>query len=255
MFIRSLAYYLSEALDLVCMMFKAPRCNKLLKDGKDGEYIDAVTEIVSFWGRRRVMISGAKINITGIDNVPKDRAVLFVSNHQSDFDIPVFLHCIPGSKAFVAKKELRKVPLLGYWMKMIGCLFIDRKDIKQSVGVIMETAEKLKNGRNMVIFPEGTRSKGGPVKEFKAGSFKPAIKAGVPIVPVTLDGTYKVIEGEPKYIITPAEVNVVIHPPIETSQLSRSEIKALPERVRQQIIDAMQPHNDAETECSQAFGC
>ena len=167
----------------------------------------------------------------------------------------VFLHCIPGDKAFVAKKELEKVPLLGYWMKLDGCLFLDRKDIKQSVGVIMQAADKLKEGMNMVIFPEGTRSKGGPVKEFKAGSFKPAIKAGVPIVPVTLDGTYKVIEGTPKYIITPAEVNVVIHPPIETAGLSRAEIKELPERVRQQIIDAMQTNDDTETEFTQAFGC
>ena len=255
MLVRSLAYYLSEALDLVAMMFQVPKCKELLKNGRQREYTDAVTKTVSQWGKRRVLISGAKLNIIGLNNIPKDRTVLFVSNHQSDFDIPVFLHCIPGDKAFVAKKELEKVPLLGYWMKMDGCLFLDRKDIKQSVGVIMQAADKLKEGMNMVIFPEGTRSKGGPVKEFKAGSFKPAIKAGVPIVPVTLDGTYKVIEGTPKYIITPAEVNVVIHPPIETAGLSRAEIKELPERVRQQIIDAMQTNDNTETEFTQAFGC
>ena len=94
MLVRSLVYYVSEALDLVRMMFWVPRCKKLLKQGKKQEYDEYVNWIVSRWGSRRIAVSGAKINLIGLENIPADKTVLFVSNHQSDFDIPVFLSCL-----------------------------------------------------------------------------------------------------------------------------------------------------------------
>ncbi|MBQ9519124.1 MAG: 1-acyl-sn-glycerol-3-phosphate acyltransferase, partial [Firmicutes bacterium] len=99
--------------------------------------------------------------------------------------------------------------------------------------------EQLKNGYSMIIFPEGTRSKGGPVKEFKAGSFKPAIKAKVPIVPITLDGTYKVIDGDKDKIDGTNGVQVVIHQPIETADLTKEEIKQLPAKVYNIVTGCM----------------
>lgn len=237
---RSFIYYSGLGLGLAKILVYVPKCDKLIKEGKIKEADDIVTRIIRRWAQRRVKASGAKLNITGLENVPDDKTVMFVSNHQSDFDIMVILGCIPVQKAFVAKKELGKIPLLGFWMKRVHCLFMDRDDMKQSMQTIIKAYEQLKEGYNMVIFPEGTRSKGGPVKDFKAGSFKPAIKAKVPIVPITMDGTYKVMEANPHKMIKPAEVNIVIHPPIETADLTKDEIKALPAKVQKIITDSMQ---------------
>ena len=113
--------------------------------------------------------------------------------------------------------------------------FMDRNDMKQSAQTIIDGIKQLKAGINMVIFPEGTRSKGAPVGEFKAGSFKLATKSKAPIVPVTIDGTYKVMEGN-KNKIKPAEINLIIHEPIYTDKLTKEEIAELPEKVRSIIV-------------------
>ncbi len=237
---RTVIYYTGLGLGLVKILIYIPKCNRLIKNGDIKAADSIVTRIVTRWAQRRIKASGAKLNIKGLENIPTNRTVMFVANHQSDFDIMVILGKIPVQKAFVAKKELGKVPLLGFWMKRVHCLFMDRSDMKQSMQTIIKAYEQLKEGYNMVIFPEGTRSKGGPVKEFKAGSFKPAVKAKVPVIPITLDGTYKVIEANPHNSIVPADVNVVIHPMIETAELTKEEIKELPSRVHDIITSAME---------------
>ncbi len=161
--------------------------------------------------------------------------MLFVSNHQSDFDIAIFLAMLPEKKeGFVAKVELEKIPFLSAWMKRIHCIFLDRKDMKQSAKTILEGIKLLKSGHSMVVFPEGTRSKGEQIGEFKAGSFKLATKSKVPIVPVTIDGSYKIMEGS-HYRICPAKVNVYVHKPIETVTIPKQEEGKLPEMVEKII--------------------
>ena len=174
--------------------------------------------------------AGAKINIIGLENVPKDETLLFVSNHQSNFDIPLLLSCIDVPKGFIAKKELENWPFISTWMKYINCIFMDRDNLRKSAEAIVDGIKILNSGYSMVVFPEGTRSKGKPIGEFKGGSFKLATKSKCTIVPITINGTYKLMESN-KNLVKSADIELVIHPPIETSKLNKDELETLPETV------------------------
>jgi 1-acyl-sn-glycerol-3-phosphate acyltransferase len=185
--------------------------------------------VTSAWARTMLFLTGNKVEVYNQEVVPKG-PVLFVSNHQSNFDIPVCMACLPYFAPFIAKVELEKVPMLSYWMKEMECLFMDRKDMRQSLKIILQGIDMLKAGKSLVIFPEGTRAKDGEMMDFKPGSLKLAVKAGVPIVPFTIKNTYKVYEEHNR--IKKAQVSITFHEPIDTSQLSRDEINALHVTVR-----------------------
>ncbi len=231
---RTIKWYVKLIGSLVINKSKLKKADKFLEEGKNEEYEDFVTKRVSDWAMDRMKDSGAKVNVYGIENLPKDTSILFVSNHQSNFDILLLLAYLPVPKAFVAKVELEKLPFINQWMKRIHCLFMDRSDIKQSAQIIIDGIKQLKNGINMVIFPEGTRSKTGKLGEFKGGSFKLATKSKCPIVPLTIDGTRNIMEAN-NYRIKPVTVNLYIHPPIDVTSLSKEEIAQLPETVRKTI--------------------
>ena len=180
-------------------------------------------------------LSGAKVKIYGKENIPKDEAVLFVGNHQSNFDIPLLLSSIDVPRGFIAKKELEKWPIISMWMRYINCIFMDRSNIRKSAEAIVQGIQILKKGYSMVIFPEGTRSKGKKVAEFKAGSFKLALKSKVKIIPVTINGSYKLLEANGGKI-RPADVEVYFHKPIDVTNLSKEEISELHNDVRNVII-------------------
>ena len=203
------------------------------------KYAQIVENTSVKWAKTLIRLSGARIHITGLENIPKDRTVLYVSNHQSDFDIIVCIYGLPGPKGFIAKIEMLKVPLLRTWMRYMRCLFMDRKDIKQSMRIILEGITLLKSGHNMVVFPEGTRSKSDNMLEFKAGSFKLATKSKAPIIPITISGSYKIIEGN-NYKIKPADIYVTVHPPVYTDSLTAEDASALPEKVKSIIAESLQ---------------
>ena len=207
------------------------KVNRLLKQGKIKERDILVNSIASKWAKDLLKLAGAKVTVIGAKNIPLDRAVLFASNHQGSFDIPILLGCIEKPKAFIAKVEMLKMPIICTWMKQMNCVFLDRHDSRQSLRVMNETAEYLKKGYSMAVFPEGTRSKGKTMGEFKAGSLKIAKKANVPIVPVTIKGSFKLMEQN-GFIIKPAEVEIVISEPIETIDLTKEDINKLHEKVR-----------------------
>lgn len=235
---KSAIWYSSLIFSLLRKQFAAIKAKRLLNKEDKSEFNAFVYHEVSVWAKHRLYSTGSKINVNGLENLPKDETVLFVSNHQSNFDIPLLLAELPVPKGFIAKKELSNVPILSKWMRYINCLFMDRDDLKQSMQVILEGIKLLKGGYSMVVFPEGTRSKGGPAGEFKAGSFKLALKSKVKIVPITIDGTYKILEQN-NYKIKPAEVSLYIHPPIETTNLTKDEIADLPQRVEKIILSKL----------------
>lgn len=227
---RSIYWYSNFIGSLLIKKPALKKVDKLLKEGNIDEYEKLTYEYVTNWAKKRVKASGATINMIGLENIPDEKGILFVCNHQSNFDILSLLAYLGVPKGFVAKKELGKVPMLSQWMKRIHCLFMDRDDMKQSAQTIIEGIKQLKSGINMVIFPEGTRGKIGKMGEFKAGSFKLATKAKAPIVPITIDGTYKIMEGNNNKI-KPATVNIYVHKPIYTKDLSKDEINELPKKV------------------------
>ena len=191
-----------------------------------------VEKLTRTWARSIIFATGNRIRIENESLVPKG-PVLFVANHQSYFDIPVLMVHLPYFAAFVAKVELEKIPMLSWWMKKMGCLFMDRKDMRQSLNIILQGIDMLKEGKSLVIFPEGTRSTMGNIDAFKPGSLKLAVKAGVPIVPVALVNTYKVYEEKNR--INKTEISVVFHEPIDVTTLSREDVNNLHNHVHATI--------------------
>ena len=160
-------------------------------------------KIVQYMFSLILKLAGITVTVKGAENIPRDRAVLFVGNHRSYFDILVGYTTVPGFVGFVAKKEMEKIPLLRSWMKNVNCLFLDRKDIKAGLKTILEGIEKVKNGISVWIFPEGTRNRNKDLKEllvFKEGSLKIAEKSGCPVVPVAMVGTAEAFESHFPFI-------------------------------------------------------
>lgn len=189
------------------------------------------------WAKFMIKVTGNKIQINNADLVPEG-PVLFVANHQSYFDIPVLMAYLPINAPFIAKVELEKIPMMSFWMRKMGCFFMDRKDIRQSLKVILAGIERLKEGGSLVIFPEGTRAKDGVMMDFKPGSLKLAVKAGVPIVPVTLKNTYKVFEETNR--VKKTDVSVTFHEPIDVTALEREEVNVLHNTVRDMIQSTLE---------------
>ena len=237
---RTIYFYLHLVISMIATLPQQLALQRQKKNMTRNELAErAYNGTVHGYAVKHLKISGANVQLSGEENIPNGRAVLFVSNHQSLFDIAIFLSMIPTPKGAIAKVELKKVPILRTWMTFINCVFMDRKDIRKSAKAIIDGVEILKSGYSMAIFPEGTRSKCREIGDFKAGSFKLATKAKVPIIPVTIDGTYNLMEANGGRI-RKADVCVTIHPAIETDGLSREEEYALPERVRQIISSSLQ---------------
>jgi 1-acyl-sn-glycerol-3-phosphate acyltransferase len=190
---------------------------------------------VQFGFRMVTACTGCRIEVSGTENLPKDRGALYVPNHRSIFDI-VFLvpyMCVPYS--IISKKEVDKIPFLRFWMRQLHCFFLDRNDLKSGLAMVTDATERLKNGTNILIFPEGTRSREeGKLLDFHAGSFKPAIRAGAPVIPVTIIGTGNVFEPHMP-AISAEKIRIIFGEPVETGTLPPSERKQIPERVREEI--------------------
>lgn len=198
--------------------------------GKNEEKEICINKVTSNWAKGRMRDSGAQIEVSGDENIPDDIPVVFMSNHQGDFDIAIFMSMIKKPKGYMSKIEMSKVPILRKWMEYMHCVFMERGNARKALEAINKGIDVLRSGHSLVIFPEGTRSKGTEMGKFKAGSLKLAIKAEVPIVPVTIDGSYRLMEAN-NGKIKPSKVRLIIHPMVETKGLSKEEMGKLPERV------------------------
>lgn len=179
------------------------------------------------WANRLLEDFGCELVIHGEENLPKEGPVVYIGNHQGYADIVAF--CAALSKympfGYVAKNELEKVPVYGTWIKRIRSVLIKRDDPRESLKAIEEGVHLIEQGFNMMIFPEGTRSRGPEMGEFKRGAFKLATKPGVPVVPATILGSWHVYEETG--VIRGARIDVMIHPPVETAGLDRKAEKQL----------------------------
>ena len=181
--------------------------------------------IVQWVLRVCLFIAGTKVEVIGLENVPKDRAVLYVGNHRSIFDILINYSLLPPLVGFISKKEMKKYPFLNHWMKLMNCLFLDRENIKEGLKTILEGVDKMKNGVSMFIYPEGTRARRDEdMIEFKEGSFKLAEKSGAPIIPVAINNSSACFEDH-KPRVKKAHVVIEYGKPIETTELSKEEKK------------------------------
>lgn len=227
--IRTIWAFIRIAFYMVRQNPKLRLVRRLDREGNIAERDRIVNEIVPAWARYVFEVTKSDVTVEGLEKLPAGRAVVFIANHQGEMDIPLLFGYTGKPMAFVAKIELSKIPVLSAWMKMLQCTFIDRKSPRASVQAILDAAANVSKGYSQVIFPEGTRSRGGKHHEFKAGSFKLAFKSSAPIVPVTIDGTWRIYEEKNR--LQSASVRMIIHDPIETAGLTKEQMAEIPARV------------------------
>lgn len=214
-----------------------------LKSRGDIERHDKITRsIIHNWSRRLLKAAGAEVSLFGEENLPDDSLpAVYVANHQGYFDIPMVLGYLGGAKALVAKKEIKKIPLIRSWMEELGCVFIDRENPRASMSALNDAAALVAKGYSVVVFPEGTRSKTGEMAEFKAGAFRIAQKNHVPVVPFFIDGTAQLFERN-GWRIKGGKAAVGVLPMIDTADYSREDWKALPQLSENAVRDALQKY-------------
>lgn len=211
------------------------KARKLKKKGDDGYlallrkwYDKAMTAFPKYLG--------IELTVTGRENLSRDHAVIFVSNHQSYPDPITIFYALGFPCSVLAKKEVEKIPFICGWMEVLDCVYIDREDARKSLTALKQASDNVKSGKSIIIFPEGTRTHDGTLGEFKAGAFRVAETTHAPIVPVRLCNMHNVMRrGSLK--INRANVRVDILPEIDISQMSKMEIRALPEKIKEMIAD------------------
>ncbi|MGL4362107.1 MAG: lysophospholipid acyltransferase family protein [Cellulosilyticaceae bacterium] len=217
--------------------------NKYTLKGKD---VDVETKKVNRKKIYRLMQSmsngmvkaaGTEVIVKGKENLPKHGPVVYMSTHKGLYDSPVLATIIEEPIIFIGKEEMEKMPIIGSWFDAMGCIYLARDDMKKSLQAILTGIEELKNGQSIVIFPEGTRSKGKDMQEFKSGSFKLALKANVPIVPIAIQDTQKVLEDTG--MIKKATVYVNIGKPFDVASMTKEEKKALPKTVENKVRELL----------------
>jgi len=179
-------------------------------------------------------IAGAKLSVFGVENIPKDKPAIYVANHCSHLDIGVLCRVAPANLYFIGKKELAWIPIVGWYMYITGHIFIDRRDRRKAIASLRTAALKIKSGKNVIMFPEGTRSKNGTLGAFKSGAFHLALDAGVNIIPIHIEGTHQIWPTTSNKI-TPGKLNVHIGKPIDTSKYTKKTVKELMTEARVSI--------------------
>lgn len=186
------------------------------------------------WSKLILLTAGVKVHIKGTENISFGRAYVLMSNHQSHFDVFSLFSRIPLRIYFLAKKELMRIPVFGWAMYLMGHVTIDRSDRAEAFKSIDRAAEKVKSGSNVMVFPEGTRSPTGELLPFKKGGFILAIKGGIPILPIGIYGSNKILpKGSLK--ISPGIINIAVGKPIDTKLYSIENKERLMEIVRDEI--------------------
>lgn len=239
---RTIFWFISFAFTLIGTLPKLRKARRLQESGDLEAAEIYIHKQATKWMLGNIKRSGATVEVNGLENLPTDKTVVYISNHQGNFDIPLLMSYIDRPKGFISKIEAKKIPIIAEWMNLLHCVFMDRSTLKGSAGAIIEGIKVLKQGHSLVIFPEGTRSKGNQIGEFKSASFKLATKAGVPIVPITIDGSYKLMELNHNKI-KPAYVKLTIHPTIPTKGLSKEELEHLPNQVYEIIKSSLPSTN------------
>ena len=172
-------------------------------------------------------LAGTTLIVKGLENVPDDRPVLYISNHTSYFDIILTYPLCKLPTAYVAKADLKKIPFFGIWGKLMRCLFFDRSDAKSSIQMIVDGTNNLKTDTSVYIYPEGKRNKsvsGLPLNEFHDGSFKMALRSGAPVIPVSIKTASSVWEAHMPWV-RKSTVEITYGSPTYLKDLSREDQK------------------------------
>lgn len=193
------------------------------------------------WCRLIAGTVGARVHMHGLENLPPaDEPVVYMANHQSYMDIPALYGYLPVQFRIIAKESLFKVPFMGWHLSRAGNIPINRSNRREAMRSIATAVKRIREGTSVVVFPEGTRSRTGELQSLKVGSFKLAAKAGVPIVPITIVGTCKVLPKD-SLVFHPGRVDVYVGRPVETAGARDERLEELVARVREEIAKPLVP--------------
>jgi 1-acyl-sn-glycerol-3-phosphate acyltransferase len=188
------------------------------------------------WAPALLWITGSPMEVTGQDNFDHTKPHIFIMNHQSTLDIAVGFDALRVPLRFLLKEELRWVPFLGQYTWAVGMIFVDRKNKERSRKSIQKAGETIRNGANIIAYPEGTRCQDGRIRQFKKGVFLAALESGVPIVPLAVEGTRHVMPKN-TFHLSNHPIKVAIGKPIPTEGLTYEDRDTLIEECRQQMIE------------------
>lgn len=184
------------------------------------------------------------ITVEGLEKIPTDKPLLFTPNHQSYADIPLLLHVLKDFNfGFMMKISLAGVPFISAISKMIKSVPVNQQNPREAVKAIHKTIENIESGHSMLIFPEGKRGFSNTPDEFKNGAFKIVQKTNVTVVPIYIRNVFKVFEGN-NGIITPTDIKVTILDPIETKDMTRTDVKDLHDKVYSVILEESRKYKD-----------
>jgi 1-acyl-sn-glycerol-3-phosphate acyltransferase len=191
--------------------------------------------VARIWIAIMVFVSGVKVDRRGLEKLDRSQTYIFMSNHISALDIPIIQASLPLRTAFMAKRELFFIPFFGWGMAVSGHISVNRQNPVKARRSMERAATTLKTGRNsLIVFPEGTRSRTGELGPFKLGVFSIAIEAGVPIVPIALQGTHEILPRG-SYYIKPLPVRLSVGVPVSTSGFDRKNKAILAKLIRDRI--------------------
>jgi 1-acyl-sn-glycerol-3-phosphate acyltransferase len=192
----------------------------------------------SIWARFNAFLTPILVKVTGRENVDKKQSYIVVSNHQSQYDIFVIYGWLGVDFKWIMKQELRKVPALGISCEKLGHIFIDRANHTSAIASLHAAKKKIVNGTSMMFFPEGTRGKDGKLSDFKKGAFKMAIDLDLPILPVTITGTWNILPSGTLNLF-PGTAKLIIHKPIDIKDYSINNIQKLMEKTKEIIASGL----------------
>jgi len=195
----------------------------------------AVVVLGRLWVRAILRVCHVRVEVSGLENVSSDQPQIFMSNHQSVFDIAAIIQSLPVPWRFVAKKELTWIPFFGWALVLSGQIIVDRGNRERAVRSLSRGAQRIRDGVHVIIFPEGTRSETGELGSFKSGGFHLALEAGVPVVPVGVVGSRDVTPKR-SLRVHGGTVRVVYGKPIPTADFDVEHRGELKEAVRQGIL-------------------
>jgi 1-acyl-sn-glycerol-3-phosphate acyltransferase len=196
---------------------------------------NSIHKVARIWATILLKITNVQVSVLGTEYISTERPQIFMSNHQSDFDIFIVLAYLPVQFRWLAKKELFRIPVFGKAMKNAGYIEIDRQNHERAMQNLAEASRKIREGKSVMSFPEGTRSVDGTIKAFKKGMFHLALEAGVPIVPITIIGTSEIMPKR-SLKINPGRITMIIDRPIDVTAYSEDSRSELTERVRSVIM-------------------
>jgi 1-acyl-sn-glycerol-3-phosphate acyltransferase len=188
------------------------------------------------WARCILGTSRVRIDRRGVPLPPLDRSCVFVANHSSIYDIPILFTALPRQLRIMAKAALGYVPFIGWHLLRSGHVLVNRRN--PGAGIFKRMQRMARSGASLIVFPEGSRTKDGAVKKFKAGIFLLAIENRLPIVPISVSGS-RTVMPKGRLTVVPATVEITVHEPIPTEGLGRDDARALAERVRDIVATAV----------------